>query len=105
MFASVVTVVAKSNALPNKFAKCPRVIPASVMIVPTNVGVADTAKFAPSVAAAAGAQNTFVALAPLAKTTLGKPAVLAPVVRAPVDLNTQTLPPSPPEAVASRVTV
>jgi hypothetical protein len=100
VFASVVTVPPAARALPVKFAKCPIVIPASSMIVPTNVGVSDSAAFAPSVVAPTGAQNTSQADAPFANATIE----LAPVLSAPPGLKIQTLP-TPPVAVRSRVTV
>ena len=82
VFASVVTVPPNAKALPVKFAKCPKLIPAASRIFPTNVGVADSAAFAPSVVAPTPVQNTSQALAPGVKTTRES----APVVIAPPDL-------------------
>jgi hypothetical protein len=80
--ASVVTVPPNARALPVKFAKCPIVMPAASRIFPTNVGVGDSAAFAPRVVAPTGAQNTSEAQAPPAKTTIE----LAPVLSAPPGL-------------------
>ena len=82
VFASVVTVPPNARALPVKFAKCPIVIPAASRMFPTNVGVSESAAFAPSVVAPTGAQKTSEAQAPPAKTTLE----LAPVLSAPPGL-------------------
>ena len=79
--ASVVTVPPNANALPDKLANCPNVIPAASRIFPTNVGVAEGAALAPNVVAPTGAQNTSEAHAPAAKLTRE----LAPVVSAPPD--------------------
>ena len=79
--ASVVTVPPNANALPDKFANWPRVIPAASRIVPTKVGVGDGAALAPRVVAPTGAQNTSEAQAPAARLTRE----LAPVVSAPPD--------------------
>lgn len=83
VFASVVTVPPNARALPVKFAKCPIVIPAASMMVPTNVGVAsDGTEFAPNVVAPMGAQNTPASQAPLVTVTRES----CPVVRAPPGL-------------------
>jgi hypothetical protein len=82
VFASVRTVPPNARALPVKFVKCPIEIPAASRIFPTNVGVGDSAAFAPSVVAPMGVQNTSEAQAPPAKITLE----LAPVVSAPPGL-------------------
>src|ERR1700682_3462464 len=76
VFASVVTVPPNARALPVKFAKCPIVIPAASRIFPTNVGVSDSAAFAPSVVAPTGAQNTSEAEAPPANATVDLALVL-----------------------------
>src|SRR5450755_1073733 len=54
VLASVVTVPPNARALPVTFAKCPIVIPAASRIFPTNVGVGDSAAFAPIVVAPMG---------------------------------------------------
>ena len=77
--AFVVTVPPNASARPVKFANCPIEIPAASRIFPTNVGVGDSAAFAPMVVAATGAQNTSEAQAPFARITRE----LAPVVSAP----------------------
>jgi len=82
VLASVVTVPPKAKARPVKFAKCPSEIPALSMMVPMNVGVGDTAAFAPSVVAPVGVQNTSDSQAPPVATTFE----LAPVVSAPAGL-------------------
>jgi hypothetical protein len=86
VLASVVTVPPNASALPLKCAKCPNDIPAASMIFPTNVGVAESDAFAPSVVAAAGVQCTSAAHAPPAKATIE----FAPVVRAPPGLKIYT---------------
>lgn len=86
VFASVVTVEPNAKALPVRFANCPSVIlrPAAVprKIVPTNVGVGESAALAPIVVAPIGAQNTSEAQAPPARITRE----FAPVVSAPPGL-------------------
>lgn len=77
VFASVVTVVWKSRALPVKLVKCPSEIPAASKMFPTNALVA------PIVVAPTGAQYTSASQEPPAMLKL----VLASVVRAPPGLN------------------